>query len=453
MHSCSAPGGDAPSPVPTRLYGLRPGNFESGTVESLSGYLTRLAAAHCVPPTVLIDSLGREVAETDAHFSPLKNYGTRTQKFVNGLDKSAVAWVDALAEWTGVEGLHRCTLEWTSDVFAGYHLLASKPRYCPICLKEHEDGGTMPIDQLLWHVKCVKACPVHEVRLRERKCGAATKRPNLFARRSGTGHCADCGAISYRCDMSEILPATVAEVWVARQVQALLEHGATHRRLMRNDLVNGIKQLAINESDGKVAALARIANLSRSLLWELSKSSSTTRISLPALLQLASTFQVSLMSLLAGCPARSPDTPLVEFPKEIKRKIVIDDVYDFVLRMKADRNLPLSVTKLAGIFEVSRRSISDADPAFVKSLIEDYDTAKAFEKSEQDRQVGDDVEDVVMQLAARGQAITLRNAALISGKRWISVSKRGRTFKAVRKRFVPDAQGVLFAGEAQSRNR
>lgn len=429
-------------PVPTRLYGLVPGNTASGNVESLTGYITRLAGAHCIPPTLLIDAIGNELATTSATFSPLKNFGTRTKKYINGIDKNAIAWMQALSEWTG-QDLHRCTLEWTSDLLAGYHLLGNTPRYCPLCLKDHEANGTEVIDQLLWHVKVVKACPVHGVLLRDRKCGSATK-PSVFARKAGMGHCTDCGAIGYHCDQRPLEEADAGELWIAKQVQELLAYGSTHRRLDRNDLVRGINQLAIHETNGKVAALARISNLSRSLIWEMAKRNSTTRISLPALLQLASAFKVSITSLLSGTPEFVSDTPLVEFPKEIKRKFVTDYVQDVVLHFKANKNLSLSVTKMAYMFDCSRRTISDADPEFVKQVIASYDEAQAVERAVRNQEVADEVEAVVMKLAAAGQSITLRNAALITGKRWMSSSKKGKVFKAIRKAHVPEGQGELF---------
>jgi hypothetical protein len=115
----------------------------------------------------------------------------------------------------------------------------------------------------------VNACPLHGVRLRERKCGApaaehlaTTRRPRLPA------ICATCGRIGHGC-RSDLTEASLAELWVARQAAALLALGCvalTEATLQR--LRSGISETVNAVYGGRPVTAAKHAGLARACVFQ-----------------------------------------------------------------------------------------------------------------------------------------------------------------------------------------
>lgn len=98
-----------PLPPRSRLYPLEPIGVGTPHVESLTGYIARLAETHCVTPK---DLIMREIIPPQSQTEPILNYYYRMNKFwignaltLNGISPIARQWVERLQSLTSCENL------------------------------------------------------------------------------------------------------------------------------------------------------------------------------------------------------------------------------------------------------------------------------------------------------------------------------------------------------------
>jgi hypothetical protein len=107
-------------PPRSRLYNLEPIGVGTPYVESLTGYVARLAEAHALPPGILVLT---EIAPLVKEGYVFKDkalervYGPGiARRILNGMDLTATALVQALEILTQRENLHFLTLLTWGDV-------------------------------------------------------------------------------------------------------------------------------------------------------------------------------------------------------------------------------------------------------------------------------------------------------------------------------------------------
>lgn len=204
MHSATVYGtwGTTP-PVPTPcsyLYPLPPIGIGTPALESFTGYITRLAAAHAVEAGVLVNSeLLPGVPCTKG--ASIGNAPSKmpTSFFIdafplNGIGERARAWVSVLERMTGIGGLDRLTFLPWSKVISCVHLLRTQRAWCPYSYGKPTSLADQEIhDRLLWNFQVVTTCPVHGCPL-ESTCPSCTRKQYVFASRMRPGYCSRCQA-------------------------------------------------------------------------------------------------------------------------------------------------------------------------------------------------------------------------------------------------------------------
>ena len=137
-----------PDPTPcSYFYPLPPIGIGTPAVESFTGYITRLAAAHAVEAGVLVKAeLLPQVPCTKG--VSIGNVPSKmpTSFFIdafplNGIGARARAWVAVLERMTVVGGLDRLTLLPWSKVISCVHLLRTQRAWCPYLLREADERG------------------------------------------------------------------------------------------------------------------------------------------------------------------------------------------------------------------------------------------------------------------------------------------------------------------------
>ena len=426
--------------LPTLLYGLEPIELMSGNVESLAGYVQRVATAHNVPRSLLLAEITSSRLPISFPESLVRNRRADKLCYINGIGKVAEAWTTIFTQATGREELYRCSLSWMSSVISGYGLLSLTPRYCPACLLDHKSAGTEPFDRLIWHIACVEVCPVHNIRLKKRRCGAVQRGSvYTFAKIAGAGHCTNCGSVAYRCDQTPQQKGTQEEIWIAKQVLDLIQLGTSVRYLNRSDVVRSIEILGIEEANGQPIKLAKLCRLPKSKIWNLTKHESTSRVSISSLLKISSALGYSLVSILIGAPKKEqsvPKTPKLNLSGPCLRPIPYREIEMFLMECLKENATPIPLIKVAKIFGVSPRGIKKAFPDQARELI-----LRSKLHSEQMRAVKKKenkivCQNVISQLAGLGRSLTLRNAAAITGTRWPHDSGLGKAFLEIRQSLV-----------------
>ena len=183
-------------PPRSRLFALEPIGVGTSFVESLTGYVSRLAEAHTVSVGNLVGralsaatsklsgvSLNRQVAGLHGFYAQ----GHAVNSFGN-LPKT---WVDALEKVTLQRNLRLLTLLPFDGVFSLDGVFRRSRAWCPACYEEWKSAGKIVYEPLLWAMKLVTICPKHR-RLLEDNCPYCHRALPALAVFSRPGYCSAC---------------------------------------------------------------------------------------------------------------------------------------------------------------------------------------------------------------------------------------------------------------------
>lgn len=180
------------------LYSLAPIAEGTSAVESFTGYIARLAAAHAVEPGALIKhELSGRVPCTkgrSAGCSPSKRPGDSFYAdayALNGSGERTRLWVSLLERLTCVKRLDLLTaLPWAKTISC-VHLLRTERAWCPFCYGAPRDTGPPIYERLLWTFQIVTVCPEHRCPL-ETVCPSCGRTQYVLSPRSRPGWCSRC---------------------------------------------------------------------------------------------------------------------------------------------------------------------------------------------------------------------------------------------------------------------
>ena len=151
------------SPVPplprSILYSLKPIGLGTAWAESLTGYIARLADAHCVSPLRL---LRKVIVRPEDHYKPCHKEGPGSES-INSTGRRAQATIRSLELLTMRTDLRFLTLVPWSNVVGAMGALRQEKAWCPQCYEEWEVAPSQIIyDPLLWSFKEVSVCVRHQ---------------------------------------------------------------------------------------------------------------------------------------------------------------------------------------------------------------------------------------------------------------------------------------------------
>lgn len=270
----------------------------TGQVQSMRSYLEHLALAHNMRPRALLKTLIERFPSDRVSES---NLGTLMRNRIHSGSPVANE-LRRLLELATSNSLDGSTMDLYSSVFASTGLTRKSEdlAYCPHCVQDTEG---LPYMRLLWDVECVRACPVHKVKLRfvrsVASCGAAeSERLPLAQRPSVGGACVGCGSLGYRCISAPSHAATAEEVWIADQVSRLLALPAeTVGAFTPTSLQTGLQSLVAEVYDGSVVRASAHTGLSKSSVSTWVRGA---RAGLPWVLQLCLHAGADVVALLEG---------------------------------------------------------------------------------------------------------------------------------------------------------
>lgn len=292
--------GPIPAPKLTALYQMAVRGIEAGHPESLKSYVNRLALAHRVSLTHLCRYVLRPLLLTLFNWRLPELLGGGNEHVLSGSGVATSRFVHALEIATGQTELIRLTLVPLGETFSQIGLTSQKRRHCPECLTTslEENYG-----QLLWEIGCVKACPLHGVRLADAVCGGAALQSKSL-RTNFEGVCSNCGSIGYRCG-PPAEAATVTEVWEANQLAELLAAIARDNLRLEPLLFrNGLRAAAELAGNGVLMRGATNAGIPKSAISEWLNGHH--RPSLQQVIRLCLAAKVSLVSVALGIPHQVP---------------------------------------------------------------------------------------------------------------------------------------------------
>lgn len=186
------------APPRSRLYHLAPLGIGTPFVESLTGYIGRLAAAHAVQVTSLAAAEIFPLVDGTYLHDPARNsrsaFWAQTAHGINGPGRLAENWIRALETLTLRRDLSALTLRPWAAVLPKQGLLRKGAAWCPDCLEGWHDGDDGMCHALLWSFATVTICAQHRRHLAEQCPGSDCRRTQPpLPHRTPRGYCIHCG--------------------------------------------------------------------------------------------------------------------------------------------------------------------------------------------------------------------------------------------------------------------
>ncbi|MFB2893296.1 TniQ family protein [Aerosakkonemataceae cyanobacterium BLCC-F50] len=305
-------------PSRSRLYQLGPVGIGTPLVESLTGYIARLAEAHCVPSGILMErELAPLIKEVPADIDLTKNR-TRTGVFghtgtFNGIGVMAENWMKALSILTQRQDLRFLTMLTWAEVFPAKGLLRNNWAYCSICYEEWREAQQLIYEPLLWAINGVDICMKHHQPLLH-QCFHCGKSLSPLAWRSRPGYCSKCGQwLGSKLDTESSVCDRLTEqelryqLWAVKSIGELVAAQANLTWTPSSQKIGKAFSICIDRiTEGNIAAFARLIGKPKNTVWTWQTGKALPQISV--LTQICYNLKVLLLDFLSGdCVAATLD--------------------------------------------------------------------------------------------------------------------------------------------------
>ncbi len=391
-------------PPRSRLYHLEPIGISTPYVESLTGYIARIAEAHCVSIRHLLLA---EIAPMIKEGYDFKNdkggrinnlfSSGKNRKTLNGTAIITTRLVQALEALTLRSDLRYLTMLTWTNVIADGDLIRAIKAWCPICYKEWKTAGQKIYEPLIWALDVVKVCDRHH-QILQTQCSRCYKQFFQLEWGSRLGYCSKCGewlGTSQEVQASELESLSEDELkWQNSVINNVGELVAAapllSSPLPRERIKKVISARANQVTEGNITAFARLVGkhctqptLSR---W----CSGRTVPQLNKLLYICDCLKISLLDFfteeVVGAKSDTPSVKLQARQQTQPRKLPIPfdrNKAQTILQEALNESPPPTVAELSRRFGVDRgnfyRYFSDLCHA-ITSGHADYKKAKSLEK-------------------------------------------------------------------------
>lgn len=185
-------------PVRCRLFPLEPIGVGTLYVESLTGYVARLARHHCmttehlilaeIVPLMIQKGYNSEPGNINRLFRIRRSLAAENEN----RGDIAITLIQALEILTLRTDISQLTLlRWASSTLE-WSVLRSHQAWCPICYEEWYADNRMVYNPLFWSIYTVEFCFHHKHQPLIDRCPYCYKQFPLLTRRSIPGYCSIC---------------------------------------------------------------------------------------------------------------------------------------------------------------------------------------------------------------------------------------------------------------------
>ena len=361
-----------PIPARSRLHSIQPIGSGTPFVESLTGYMIRLAASHAVRVSDLIEY------EIQSGI-PYYHAAAGLSNTINGVRKSAQNWVSAIERFTLRDNLRALTLLLFAPVLDTVNLMRRERAWCPWCYESRAAQGQEIYEQLLWCLQSVEICPLHKVRL-ETSCSVCHRALRPICAVSRPGFCSRCRQwLGTAPGSPEEVPVTDYQIWVAQEFGKLLAIAPDARPAGKENIRKVLVHYVDLFSEGNRIAVAEIAGCRRSSFNNWCKGATTGRIG--PLLRMCYELKIPVTSLVTGTIAGLEDAARAKAAAETRyrRGIAPSRTAD---RIRAALLLAVKERPAPSIGEVSQRlgystptRLYVADSDLCKTIVRNFNSS------------------------------------------------------------------------------
>ena len=183
-------------PSHSRLYHLEPIGIGTPYVESLTGYIARLAESHCIATGMLVLSKIAPLIKKGYVFEQSKDGGldkifaNQTQS-LNGTGTWTVSLIQILESLTLQDNLSFLTMLVWVEVIPQKGMLRPIRAWCPACYNDWRITEQVLYEPLIWSLNSVTVCSHHH-QLLSTQCPHCHQTNRTLAWRSRPGYCSKC---------------------------------------------------------------------------------------------------------------------------------------------------------------------------------------------------------------------------------------------------------------------
>lgn len=182
-----------PSRKPTVLNGLEPIGVGTPFVESLSSYVSRLAASHMITPSILMKYVIAGSLKIKNHNLD-RTLGTqRIIKEMDGMGIEPFDFVESLEKLTGRKGLKFLTMIPYEGHISKYDLMSPVAAWCPHCIELLRETNQKVYIPLVWRLKAIGRCDIHRIDL-VKICPRCKSKSPIIVSKSVVGFCNNCNS-------------------------------------------------------------------------------------------------------------------------------------------------------------------------------------------------------------------------------------------------------------------
>lgn len=416
-------------------YHLQPIGVGTALVESLTSYVCRLAAAHCVTIATLyeytiVPRLNKSYLATPKHCGAaitLLSVFKKQIKTINGVGQVAKEWVNLFQELTYRQDLVNLTFLPWSEVLTHYRLHKHNLAWCPACYEEMLQTGVTIYQPLIWTIEVLQICPRHHIHLVD-QCPRCTRQfPNL-THRLKLGFCPYCGCWLGKADSStsdRLLLNTQLEwqKFVSDNLCELISFKQDEfHKPSKDQIARWIRTFADNLTDGKMQRLSVL--LGRSNLTVHEWRHGRVRPMLFELLRICYCFDIRLVDLLMGNSLQNkPSFNFRQFPPELEpiRQLRAPKPFNLTRARRRvekylDQSPPVSMTTVAAELGYDRGLLYKYLPDLHCKIRDRYKEFIQAGRRRRRLQLEEEVKEVCLKLYRQGVYITVPAVADFLGK-------------------------------------
>lgn len=206
------------------LMPIEPIGIGTSVVESLLSYIQRLANVHCVSTRQLLIYI---ITTYMSYSNYISNKSIKTINFgrlIGGSNRFSAELINTIEELTVHNNLINLTLSnWNGILSKSSTSIYRK--WCSQCLKEMKNEGRCEHQLLIWNIKCVNICHIHNTPLTLR-CNKCNSYQPTFNSTVGLSHCSKCKSWlgnDLSLENEGLDEINERELWIAKSIGRLLE--------------------------------------------------------------------------------------------------------------------------------------------------------------------------------------------------------------------------------------
>ncbi|MFD2330139.1 TniQ family protein [Cohnella sp. GCM10020058] len=347
----------------SKLYALQPIGLGTNMVESVSSFVSRLAAEHCLTVSnlfnlVFIPYLNNQYS--GGKFKRMGEYYFDSVHTINGTSGTSNEFSSMINDLTGMNNAQHLTLFHLSNVVPDRGLLRSNKAWCPTCFDNMKRSNTTIYEPLLWTLKNNSICRFHQRKLEE-VCPNCLKQIPVLARHSRVGYCSKCYTWLGEKNQKPQSAISLEQESTSKLIEELL---VCNNAPQKASLISSLNLLVKKESITS-AEIARKISVPKTTFWGWLNG--TNLPPLTEVIRICNKYGLSITNFYNGVISNGID-PVIYSKRNVKINVDIttkpySEIKEDLVRIVSDlRTGEVPVRKMAVLVSCNKKTLYDHFP-------------------------------------------------------------------------------------------